>query len=131
MKNLRVGWLSAALFSLGLLLTACGSDSGDKAAPATTEAPAATEAPSAAPVEDVTLRVLVHQNPPMVEFMESFNDQFEAANPGVTIDMSVVAASDLSLATQTRLSANDIDVFDIFGFSNAAQPYMSDVTPPN
>jgi raffinose/stachyose/melibiose transport system substrate-binding protein len=84
-----------------------------------------------APVEDVTLRVLVHQNPPMVEFMESFNDQFEAANPGVTIDMSVVAASDLSLATQTRLSANDIDVFDIFGFSNAAQPYMSDVTPPN
>ena len=67
MKSLRVGWLSAALFSLGLLLTACGSDSGDKAAPATTEAPAATEAPSAAPVEDVTLRVLVHQNPPMVD----------------------------------------------------------------
>ena len=38
---------------------------------------------------------------------------------------------DLSIATQTRLSADDIDVIDIFGFSNAAQPYMTDVTPPN
>ncbi len=83
------------------------------------------------PAEDVTLRVLVHQNPPMVEFMESFNDGFEAAHPNISIDMSVVEAGDLSIATQTRLSAGDIDVIDIFGFSNAAQPYMSDVTPPN
>ncbi len=82
-------------------------------------------------LEDATLRVLVHQNPPMVEFMEAFNDQFEADNPNVSIDMSVVEAGDLSIATQTRLSAGDIDVIDIFGFSNAAQPYMSDITPPN
>ncbi|CAN5677431.1 extracellular solute-binding protein [soil metagenome] len=81
--------------------------------------------------EDVTLRVLVHQNPPMVAYMEEFNDTFEGANPNVTIDMSVVEAGDLSIATQTRLSANDVDVIDIFGFSNAAQPYMTDVTPPN
>ena len=81
--------------------------------------------------EDVTLRVLVHQNPPMVEFMESFNDQFEADNPHISVDMSIVEAGELSIATQTRLSADDIDVIDIFGFSNAAQPYMSDVVPPN
>lgn len=31
--------------------------------------------------DDVTLRVLQHQNPATVEFMEQFNADFEAANP--------------------------------------------------
>ncbi len=109
------------------------------AAAAAAEAEAAEQAAAAeaaqaaadAPKEDVTLRVLVHQNPPMVEFMEAFNDSFEAANPHVTVDMSVVAPGDLSIATQTRLTAGDIDVIDIFGFANAAQPYMSGIQPPN
>jgi raffinose/stachyose/melibiose transport system substrate-binding protein len=79
----------------------------------------------------VTLRVLVHQNPPMIEFMDQFNADFEAANPNITVDMSVVAPGDLSTVTQTRLTAGDVDVIDIFGFSNAAQPYMTGVTPPN
>jgi raffinose/stachyose/melibiose transport system substrate-binding protein len=78
-----------------------------------------------------TLRVLVHQNPPMVEFMEAFNQQFQERHPEITIDMSVVNANDLSIVTQTRLSANDIDVIDIFGFANAVQPYMSNVDAPN
>ncbi|MYG98203.1 MAG: extracellular solute-binding protein [Acidimicrobiaceae bacterium] len=95
------------------------------------EAAAAAAAAAEPPKEDVTLRVLVHQNPPMVEFMEAFNDSFEAANPHVTVDMSVVAPGDLSISTQTRLTAGDIDVIDIFGFSNAAQPYMSGIQPPN
>ncbi|MBW4438493.1 MAG: extracellular solute-binding protein [Pleurocapsa minor GSE-CHR-MK-17-07R] len=81
--------------------------------------------------QSTTLRVLVHQNPPMVEFMEAFNEQFQANNPDIAIDMSVVNANDLSTVTQTRLSANDIDVIDMFGFSNAAQPYMANVDPPN
>ena len=95
------------------------------------EAAAAAAAAAEPPKEDVTLRVLVHQNPPMVEFMEAFNDSFEAANPHVTVDMSVVAPGDLSISTQTRLTAGDIDVIDIFGFANAAQPYMSGIQPPN
>lgn len=78
-----------------------------------------------------TLRVLVHQNPPMVEFMEMFNQQFQESHPDIVVDMSVVNAGDLSTVTQTRLSANDIDVIDMFGFSNAAQPYMTNVDPPN
>jgi raffinose/stachyose/melibiose transport system substrate-binding protein len=45
--------------------------------------------------------------------------------------MSVVNANDLSTVTQTRLTANDVDVVDMFGFANAAQPYMKNVTPPN
>jgi len=67
----------------------------------------------------------------MVEFMETFNEQFQAENPNITVDMSVVNANDLSTVTQTRLNANDVDVVDIFGFANAAQSYMKNVTPPN
>lgn len=79
----------------------------------------------------VTLRVLVHQNPPMVAFMETFNQKFHEKYPNITIDMSVVNANDLSTVSQTRLSANDIDVLDIFGFANGAQPYMKMVDAPN
>jgi raffinose/stachyose/melibiose transport system substrate-binding protein len=84
-----------------------------------------------ATAQTTTLRVLVHQNPPMVEFMESFNRRFEEANPDIRIDMSVVNANDLSTVTQTRLSANDIDVIGMFGFANAMQPYMKNVDAPN
>lgn len=80
---------------------------------------------------NVTLRVLVHQNPPMVAFMETFNQKFQEKYPDIAVDMSVVNANDLSTVTQTRLIANDIDVVDIFGFSNAAQSYMKKVDPPN
>jgi len=79
----------------------------------------------------VTLRVLVHQNPPMTDFMTAFNTKFQAKYPNVTVDMAIVNANDLSTTTQTRLTANDVDVIDLFGFANAAQSYMKDVTPPN
>jgi raffinose/stachyose/melibiose transport system substrate-binding protein len=79
----------------------------------------------------VTLKVLVHQNPPMVAFMEKFNAKFQEKNPNITVDMSIVNANDLSTVTQTRLTANDVDVIDIFGFSNASQPYMKKVDAPN
>jgi raffinose/stachyose/melibiose transport system substrate-binding protein len=85
---------------------------------------------SAAAQDPVTLRVLVHQNPPFVAFMESFNEQFEANHPDIKVDMAVVNANDLMTSTQTRLMANDVDVIDIFAFSNAAQPYMQNTNPP-
>ena len=78
----------------------------------------------------VTLTVLIHQNPPLVDFMNTFNTTFQAAHPNITIDMAVVNANDLATSTQTRLTANDLDVIDMFGFANAAQPYMKNVTPP-
>jgi raffinose/stachyose/melibiose transport system substrate-binding protein len=119
------------LVIFALMLVACGG--------AATEAPAveepAGEEPAAeepaAPAEEVTLRVLVHQNPPMVEFMEAFNAKFQEKYPNVTVDMSVVNADELSTVTQTRLTANDVDVVDMFGFANAAEPYMKNVDPPN
>lgn len=137
-------WFITLLVVLGLLLAACGDDStdttvgetGDTAADTSDTTAAAgdtsdTVADTAGDVEDVTLTVLVHANPPMTAFMETFNAEFQTANPGVTVDMSVVAPGDLSVVTQTRLTANDVDIVDIFGFSNAAQSYMPDnVTPP-
>jgi raffinose/stachyose/melibiose transport system substrate-binding protein len=113
-----------ALVILSVLISACASPA--------TPAPASdggAQAPAA--VENVTLKVLVHQNPPMVEFMESFNKKFTEKYPNITVDMAVVNANDLSTVTQTRLTANDVDVIDIFGFANAAQPYMKNVDPPN
>lgn len=107
------------LLLAALILSACSTP----AAPADSAAPAAGEA--------VTLKVLVHQNPPMVDFMNKFNDEFTARHPEIKVDMSVVNANDLSTVTQTRLTANDVDVIDIFGFANAAQPYMKNVDPPN
>ena len=101
---------------------------------AATPAPAAerpAQAPAPAAAEKVTLKVLVHQNPPMVEFIEAFNKTFTEKHPNITVDLAVVNANDLSTVTQTRLTANDVDIVDIFGFANAAQPYMKNVDPPN
>lgn len=114
-----VFYAMAVLLVLSMLMSAC--------------APAATQAPGGqAPAEaKVTLRVLVHQNPPMVTFMEAFNKKFQEKYPNITVDMSVVGAGDLATVTQTRLTANDVDVVDLFGFANAAQPYMKKVDAPN
>jgi raffinose/stachyose/melibiose transport system substrate-binding protein len=67
--------------------------------------------------------------------LEQFNPAFEAANPGVTVDLSIVAPGDMPTVIQTRLTAADVDVIDYCvapcaGFSNAIQPYMSGVDKP-
>lgn len=133
-------WLLIALLIVfGLVLAACGgnNNAGNTAEPAaeesTQEEEAAAEEETAAEeeMEPVTLRVLTWQNPPMVEFMEGFIEDFEAAHPNITVDYSIVNASDLATAQQTRLTANDVDVIAGFGFANGAQPYMSDVDAPN
>ena len=111
----------AMLVALSIIISACSP-----AAPA-------DSADSAAPAADakVTLKVLVHQNPPMVDFMNKFNDEFMGRHSNITVDMSVVNANDLSTVTQTRLTANDVDVVDVFGFANGSQPYMKNTDPPN
>jgi raffinose/stachyose/melibiose transport system substrate-binding protein len=130
-KNLTLA--ISAILLLSVLLAACGGAAEPTPAPAAPE-PAAEEptvAAAAPAAEEVTLRLLVHQNPPMVEYMQSFNDQFEAKHPNIKVDMSVVNANDLATATQTRLTANDVDLVDIFGFANPAQSYMKNVDKPN
>jgi raffinose/stachyose/melibiose transport system substrate-binding protein len=136
---------TAAIAALVLVAAACGGDDDDTAAdepaadePAADE-PAADEPAADEPAADEpagelagTLRVLVHQNPPMVEWMEGFNEQFQADNPGVTVDMSVVNADDLNTVNQTRLTANDIDVttISVSGLANPVQGFMEGVEPP-
>lgn len=115
----------AVLVILSLLLTACGSP----AAPQTGNTGSGDD--QAASDAKVTLRVLIHQNPPMVTFMEEFNKKFQEKYPNITVDMSVVGSGDLATVTQTRLTANDVDIVDLFGFSNAAQPYMTKADAPN
>jgi raffinose/stachyose/melibiose transport system substrate-binding protein len=110
--------LIAILLIASVILSACG---GAEVA----------ETPEGAEAEPVTLRVLVHQNPPMVDFMNQFNEEFMARHPEITVDMSVVNTNELSTVTQTRLTAGDVDVIDMFGFANGAQDYMKNVDPPN
>lgn len=120
-KHVTLALSLLVLFSM--LLAACGGAN---------ETPAAGETGnSSASDKPVTLRLLVHQNPPMVEYMQAFNEKFQAAHPNIKVDMSVVNASDLATATQTRLTANDVDLVDVFGFSNGVQPYMKNVDKPN
>ncbi len=118
------------LLVAAMVLAACGgSETPAPAVPADAQAPAEEAQPAEA--EEVTLRALIHQNPPMVEFMEEFNQKFQEKHPNITVDMSVVNANDLATSTQTRLTANDVDLVDIFGFANPAQPYMKKVDKPN
>jgi raffinose/stachyose/melibiose transport system substrate-binding protein len=147
MRNRR-SLATALLVVLSLVFAACGGgDTADTTAAAdgettttsggtdtTTETTGAdTETTMAA--EDVTLRVLIHQNPTFTAFMEQFNADFEAANPGVTVDMSVVDPADMATSIQTRLTAADVDVIDYCvapcaGFSNPIQPYMAGISAP-
>ncbi len=152
MTNFKLGRLLAVLLTLGLIAAACGGDDNSDSAATDADADDSSESAddgggddesadagadgdseeAADSGEDVTLKVLVHQNPPMVEFFENFNSEFEAANPNISIDMTVVNAADLGVSNQTRLTANDLDVTTISdsGFSAPAQPYMEGVEPP-
>jgi raffinose/stachyose/melibiose transport system substrate-binding protein len=126
----------ALLVAFGLIIAACGDD--DDAATttaATTATTAASTTTTAAAGLEGTLRVLVHQNPPTLAYMEDFNARFEAANPGLTIEMEVITSDDMRTGIQTRLTANAVDVIDYCpspcsAFSNGIQPYMSEVDLP-
>ncbi len=137
MKKLRIRRLLAFLFAFAMIAAACGSGSDD--AGSSDGSSSGDDSSSSdgsgddggAGVEG-TLRVLIHQNPTGVEFFESFNKEFEAANPGATIDLTVVNADDIPTVNQTRLTAKDIDVttISINGFDKAVQPYMTGADTP-
>jgi raffinose/stachyose/melibiose transport system substrate-binding protein len=128
--------LISLLAIVAVLGAGCGTSTPASVAPvastpASSGAAPSVAAPSAvAALPEGTLRVLVHQNPPFTDFMTTFNAEFEARHPGVKVDMSIVAPNDLATTTQTRLTANDVDVVDMFAFDTAVQPYMKAATPP-
>lgn len=122
--------LITTLAIAALVVAACGSSTPSSSASVAPASPGASTGAGPASLAPTTLRVLVHQNPPFTEFMETFNAQFEANHPGVTVDMAIVAPNDLATTTQTRLAAKDVDVVDMFAFDTGVQPYMTGVTPP-
>ena len=154
--RLRSSKVVPLLVSVALVAAACGDDEEEPASDDAAEEPAddAAEEPADDAAEEPaadddaaeesggeeaaggdlegTLRVLIHQNPPGVEFMENFNSEFEEANPGVSVDMTVVNANDIEATNQTRLTANDIDVttISVTGFSNPVQPFMEGADTP-
>ena len=124
--------LLAVLLAMALVAAACGGDDSGGDATTTTGGDGGTVAPSGL---EGTVKVLLHQNPPLVEYMQDFNSRFEAANPGVEIAMEIVESGDIATAAQTRLTANDVDIIDYCpagcsAFSTPVQPYMTDVEPP-
>jgi raffinose/stachyose/melibiose transport system substrate-binding protein len=87
--------------------------------------------PLAIAAENATLELLIHQNAPLVDYIDAFNKKFQAKNPGVTVNVSVVKADELAMSTQTRLTANDVDIIDMFGFAQGIQSYMKGADKPN
>ncbi|MBA3876842.1 MAG: hypothetical protein C0498_07880 [Anaerolinea sp.] len=119
------------IVAVALIVAACGG--GATSAPATPAASVPvgeTAVPPPTPALSGSVRVLIHQNPPFVDFMTAFNKTFEANHPGVTVEMEVVNANDLMAKTQSRLTAQDVDVIDIFAFDRAVQPFMKNVEAP-
>jgi raffinose/stachyose/melibiose transport system substrate-binding protein len=79
----------------------------------------------------VTLELLIHQNAPLVDYITAFNTKFQAQYPDISVNTSVVKADELATSTQTRLTANDVDVIDMFGFAQGIQPFMKNADKPN
>ncbi len=77
------------------------------------------------------LELLIHQNEAMVNYINAFNEKFQAKYPGITVNTSIVKADELATSTQTRLTANDVDVIDMFGFAQGILPFMKNVDKPN
>ena len=78
-----------------------------------------------------TIELLIHQNAPLVDYINAFNQKFQDKYPNITVNVSVVKADELATSTQTRLTANDVDIIDMFGFAQGIQPFMKNADKPN
>ncbi|MBT8240178.1 MAG: hypothetical protein KJN63_03015, partial [Acidimicrobiia bacterium] len=147
MKKIRLRSLLAFLFAFAMIAAACGSDGEGAASDDGGSSDDSSSSDDSGSSDDGsgddgsgdggaglegTLRVLIHQNPAGVEFFESFNSEFEEANPGATVDLQVISADDIATQNQTRLTAEAIDVttISINGFDKAVQPYMTGADTP-
>jgi raffinose/stachyose/melibiose transport system substrate-binding protein len=112
---------------LAFVIAACGGGSGEADVTTTgspdvtetTTAPEPTET-TAAPSEEaepVTIEWWHIQNTdPMMTVWQTFADEFMAANPNVTIDITVMENEAFKAALQTNLQAGDVpDLFQSWG----------------
>jgi len=116
--------LLAILMVTALALSACGSAATD--APATTEAPTeASVATEAAPapteaMEPVTIIYLIDDNPSNVAAAENQIAAFEAANPGIKVEMETrPGGGEGDNLIKTRLSTGEMA--DVFRYNSGAK----------
>lgn len=116
----------ALLLTLAMVFALCAC--GQTAAPAASEAPAeeSTEAPAG---DEITLDVIICQYGPNTQewFLGSgmdgtnFVDKFEAANPGVKLNLEVVSWNDVYTVVDTRIASGQApDILNIDVFANYA-----------
>lgn len=78
-----------------------------------------------------TLRILIHQNKPFVDYMNATLPKFSQKYPNIKVELSVVNTADQAKSIQTRLAAKDLDLYETAsGFTNAPQSYMKNVSDP-
>jgi len=92
---------------------------------------ASGQQPSNNETTTTTLRLLVHNHPPMVEYVQKFNDNYESTNPNISINLTVVDPSDLDSMTQESIDNGTVDIIDIFGFANEVTRNMKNNIKPS
>jgi raffinose/stachyose/melibiose transport system substrate-binding protein len=129
--------LFALLAVMALLLAACSGggtaspSAADSAAPASEAAP--TEAaPTEAAAEPVTVEFYdLHINEPGRSLLQSIIDEFEAANPGVTIEWTNLENEALKTKIATEMQAgNPPDLFQSWGGGVLAQQVEAGMARP-
>jgi raffinose/stachyose/melibiose transport system substrate-binding protein len=122
--------LAGAVTALALVaLTACGSSNSSEDAAAATAAASgsASEAASAEPAgEPQTLTILVHTNAPSDEAFKALSAEFEAANPGVTVEFTSVPTNEFPKVRNSRIAAGAVDITEgpIAGGSTPPPAYV-------
>lgn len=116
----------ALLLTLAMVFALCAC--GQTAAPAASEAPA-EESAEAHAGDEITLDVIICQYGPNTQewFLGSgmdgtnFVDKFEAANPGVKLNLEVVSWNDVYTVVDTRIASGQApDILNIDVFANYA-----------
>jgi raffinose/stachyose/melibiose transport system substrate-binding protein len=77
-----------------------------------------------------TLNVLIHLNPPTVTGWKNLDAAFEAANPGVHINLQVVPTNNYNGVLAARLAAGDLDIAEGAHTGQEAEPNPSYVRGP-
>ncbi|MBO0834659.1 MAG: extracellular solute-binding protein [Actinobacteria bacterium] len=105
---------SAVLAAAALGAAACGS-SGNQAA---------ANAP-------VTLTILTHINPPTQQALATLNAAFHKKYPNITVSVDAVDTNNVQSVRNTRMTAKNLDITEVFPFQGAANPSYVKGQPPN
>ncbi|TFE28613.1 ABC transporter substrate-binding protein [Cohnella luojiensis] len=132
--------LSLCVLLLALLLAACGSKNNDSQSSAGSSDPAASSPAesSAAPAESaseekpITISFM-HFKSDVTDGVQKIVDQFEAANPNISVDVQPVKYDDYYTLLKTKMAGGD--VVDVFTLNAGAQTklfvdggYVEDLT---